>query len=85
MPQWQAEAPVAGDLESFFKISWSTLTGYCKQIACGMSFLEGNKVRIYVMYIKPRSFVMLICQAPFLLESVSPLYCDTFLKKSPPI
>ena len=44
VPLWQADAPVAGDLESHFKISWSTLTGFAKQAASGMAFLEENKV-----------------------------------------
>ena len=44
VPLWQADAPVAGDLESHFKISWSTLTEFAKQAASGMAFLEENKV-----------------------------------------
>ena len=46
VPLWQADAPVAGDLESHFKISWSTLTEFSMQAASGMSFLEENKVLV---------------------------------------
>ena len=46
VPLWQADTPVAGDLESHFKISWSTLTEFAKQAASGMAFLEENKVSI---------------------------------------
>ena len=44
VPLWHADAPVAGDLESHFKISWSDLTEFAKQAASGMAFLEENKV-----------------------------------------
>ena len=44
VPLWQADAPVPGDLESHFKISWRDLTEFAKQVAQGMAFLEENKV-----------------------------------------
>ena len=59
VPLWQADAPVAGDLESMFRISWGDLTEFAKQAAQGMAFLEENKVFIY-LFLFLKSFTM--CQ-----------------------
>lgn len=44
-PVWQPDAPVAGDLESYFKITWKDLTGFSRQASQGLAFLEANSVR----------------------------------------
>ena len=48
LPQWKNDAATHGDLESLFKITWAELTGYAKQAAQGMAFLEEKKVQIYL-------------------------------------